>query len=104
MRYPPKEWKLVAILMRDSTYSVLEALTEKSLGWTDLRETTGLTDGGLQKVLRELIRMNVVEEVLVKKDSGFKEKRYLLTSEARRERIYEKAKELRRSLEKLASR
>ena len=40
MRYAPKHWGSVAILMRDSTYSVLEAVIEKPKGWKELKEST----------------------------------------------------------------
>ncbi len=102
MRYAPKEWKSVAILMRDSTYSVLEALESGPKRWTDLKEAAGLTDGGLQKVLREMIVMGLVEEGLSGKGSGFKEKRYRLTDATKREQILDKAKELKISLEKIS--
>lgn len=102
MRYPSKKWKVVAVLMRDSTYSVLEALTEGPKTWTNLRNAVGLTDGGVQKVLKELLKMGIVEEVLISTEGGFKEKKYALTSKAKKERIYEKAKELKVSLEKVA--
>lgn len=104
MRYPPKKWKVVAVLMRDSTYSVLETLTESPKTWTELKKAVGLTDGGLQKVLKDLLRMNIVKEVLISTERGFKEKKYALTDKARKERIYEKAKELKSSLEKVAER
>ena len=102
MRYAPKEWKAVAVLMRDSTYSVLEALTDSPKTWTELRDAAGLTDGGLQKVLKEMIARNLVEEKLLSKKTGFKEKKYSLTSKAKKEKIYQKAKNLKESLEKLA--
>lgn len=102
MRYPPKKWKLVAVLMRDSTYSVLEALTESPKTWTELKKAVKLTDGGLQKVLKEMLKMHIVEEVLISTDRGFKEKKYALTASARREKIYEKARDLRTSLENVA--
>ena len=101
MRYPPKKWKSVAILMRDSAYSVLEVLTRGPRGWTELRDYAELTDGGLQKVLKELIKSNVVVEVLIKKESGFKDKKYALNETARKEKIFEKAKELKESLERV---
>jgi DNA-binding HxlR family transcriptional regulator len=104
MRYPAKKWRIVAILMRDSTYSVLEALNEGPKGWTDLREAADLTDGGLQKVLQELIRIRLVEETFVVKPTGFKEKKYTLTGPAKKSQIYEKAKDLKESLEKIATR
>ena len=103
MRYPAKKWKAVAILMRDSTYSVLEALIKGPKRWTELREYADLTDGGLQKVLKELIKSNVVVEVLVKTESGFKDKKYALSETARKEKIFDKAKELKESLERVAT-
>ncbi len=103
MRYAPKQWKSVAVLMRDSTYGVLEALESGPKRWTDLKEAARLTDGGLQKVLHEMIRIGLVEENLSEKESGFKEKRYRLTQGAKRERVLEKARDLRKSLEKLFS-
>lgn len=104
MRYAPKQWGPVAILMRDSTYSVLDALSKKAMGWTELKDATELSHGGLQKVLKEMIKMGLVGEQLVKKSSGFGGKKYSLTPKARKERIYEKAKELKASLERLMAR
>lgn len=101
MRYAPKKWGSVAILMRDSTYAVIEALIEVDRGWNDLKTTTHLSDGGMQKVLGELVKVGVVEETLAENPEGFKKKKYTLTSKARKERIYEKAKELKESLERL---
>lgn len=88
--------------MRDSTYSVLETLVEKPKGWKELKDATGLTDGGLQKVLKELVKSNVVEEVLVENPYGLKQKKYVITSKAKKERIFEKAKELKEALERLS--
>lgn len=102
MRYAPKQWKAVAILMRDSTYSVLEALTKGSKSWTELRDAARLTDGGLQKVLKEMIARRLVEEKLLAKKTGFKEKKYSLTAKAKKEKIYLKARDLKESLEKIA--
>ena len=101
MRYTPKEWKAVAILMRDSTYAVLEALTEGPKGWTELKDAARLTDGGLQKVLKEMIARNIVEEKLLSKKTGFKEKKYSLTLKAKKEDIYRKARVLKESLQRL---
>ena len=101
MRYPAREWKSVAILMRDSTYAVLEALTEGPQSWSELRNRAMLTDGGLQKVLKELIRMRIVEETLVSSQSGFKAKKYTLTPQAKKEKLYEKALNLKESLKKV---
>lgn len=101
MRYPPKKWKAVAVLMRDSTYSVLETLTENPKTWTELKEAVGLTDGGLQKVLKELLKMNIITEILISTERDFKAKKYALTAAAKKEKIYEKAKGLKTSLDKL---
>lgn len=101
MRYAPKEWKGVAILMRDSSYKVIEALIAGNSTWTDLKEHADLTDGGLQKVLRELIKNGLVEEGLEKTATGIKAKRYYLSQKAKKEKIYEKAKELKESLERV---
>lgn len=102
MRYAPKKWNAVAVLMRDSTYSVLETLTENPKGWTELKEATGLTDGGLQKVLKEMLKRNLVEEKLISKKTGFKEKKYALTFKAKKERVYKKARDLKESLERIS--
>jgi len=101
MRYAPKEWKGVAILMRDSSYRVMEALISGKDSWTEIKEHAGLTDGGLQKVLRELIRTGIIEEGLEKMASGIKAKRYYLSKKAKKEKIYEKARELKESLERV---
>jgi len=102
MRYAPKEWKGVAVLMRDSSYKVMEALLVKKSSWTELKTHAGLTDGGLQKVLRELIKTGIIEEKLAETTTGIKAKRYYLTEKAKKEKIYEKAKELKESLERLS--
>ncbi len=101
MRYAPKEWKGVAILMRDSSYKVIEALIAGKSTWTDIKGHADLTDGGLQKVLRELIKNGLVEEGLEKTSTGIKAKRYYLSTKAKKEKIYEKAKELKESLERV---
>lgn len=101
MRYPAKEWRSVAVLMRDSTYAVLEALTERPHSWSELRDRASLTDGGLQKVLKELIEMRIVEETLVSSETGFKTKKYALTKQAKKEKLYEKALSLKESLKKV---
>jgi len=104
MRYSPTKWGSIAILMRNSTYSILGALIEKPKGWKELKEATGLTDGGLQKILRELIKMNLLEEILAENPYGLKQKKYTITKKAKKEQIYEKAKELKESLERVAKR
>jgi predicted transcriptional regulator len=101
MRYAPKEWKGVAILMRDSSYRVMEALISGKDSWSEIRDYAKLTDGGLQKILKELIKTNIVEERLQKTESGIKAKRYYLSKKAEKEKIYEKSKELKESLERL---
>ncbi|MBR9682553.1 MAG: hypothetical protein GOV02_02670 [Candidatus Aenigmarchaeota archaeon] len=102
MRYAPKEWKAVAVLMRDSTYSVLEAVEGSPKTWTELKKAANLTDGGLQKVLTEMLKRNLVEDVFVKEKSEFKVKKYAISEHAKKEKIYKKAKELKKSLEKVA--
>jgi DNA-binding MarR family transcriptional regulator len=104
MRYSPIKWGSIAVLMRNSTYSTLEALVEKPKGWKELKEAAGLTDGGLQKILRELIKMNVIEEILAENPYGLKQKKYAITAKAKKEQVYEKAKELKESLERVAKR
>ena len=101
MRYPAKKWNQVAILMRDSSYSILEALSTGPKSWKQLKEASTLTDGGLQNVLRELIKHRVVDTILVAKEGGLKDKKYVLTKKAEKERIYEKAKDLKASLDRL---
>lgn len=102
-RYSPVEWKAVAIMMRESTYKVLEAINSGPKTWTELKRYTGLTDGGIQKVVKELVNRSILEEKLFKKEEGgLKEKRYILTARAKKEKLYEKAKDLRESLERLS--
>lgn len=101
-RYTPKNWLGVAILMRESSYLILEALSNGAKTWTELKTAANLTDGGLQKVLKELLNRNIVEQKLVKKATGFKSTKYSLTAKARNEKIFEKAKALKGSLEKLS--
>lgn len=102
MRYKPSQWGSVAILMKDSSYKILTALSKKPMRWTELKTEASLTDGGLQKVLKDMINMGLVEESLaVKKDSNFKEKRYMITKVAKKEQIFEKALGLKESLDKL---
>ncbi|MDD5416466.1 MAG: hypothetical protein PHU12_00655 [Candidatus Aenigmarchaeota archaeon] len=103
MRYAPKEWNAVAVLMRDSTYSVLEALIESPKTWTELKNRAKLTDGGLQKILKEMLKRNLVEELFIKGESEFKIKKYAISKDAKKEKIYEKARELRKSLEKVST-
>jgi len=102
MRYAPVEWKGVAILMRDSSYRVMEALKQGKGTWTEIREHAKLTDGGLQKVLKALIQTGIVEEKLEKTETGIKAKRYYLSKKATKEKIYEKAKDLKESLERVS--
>lgn len=102
MRYAPKEWKGVAILMRDSSYRVMEALQSNKSSWSEIRDYAELTDGGLQKVLKELIKSNIIEEKLEATATGMKAKRYYLSKKATKEKIYEKAKQLKESLEKVS--
>ena len=101
MRYAPKNWKTVAILMRDSSYKVIEALLVSSRTWTELKTAASLTDGGLQKVLKELISLGLVEEKLEKTKTGLKAKKYFLSTRAKKEKIYQKAKDLKDSLERV---
>ena len=90
--------------MRDSTYAVMEGLVKGPKRWTELREYAELTDGGLQKVLKELLSAKVVIEVLIQNERGFKDEQYALSESARKEKIYEKAKELKESLERVGAR
>ena len=101
MRYAPKKWNLVAILMRDSTYAVIEALMEGDKVWGELKTAADLTDGGLQKVLVELVKMGVVVEKLIENPEGIGKKKYALSPKAKKENIYEKAKDLKESLERI---
>ena len=88
--------------MRDSAYSVLEALTKGPKSWTELKQASKLTDGGLQKVLHELLRFGLVEQKLVKGRGFMQEKRYVLSRSAAKETVYEKARELKESLDRVA--
>lgn|SRR3989338_1490539 len=100
-RYSPRNWLAVAVLMRESSYLILESLSNGAKTWTELRTAAKLTDGGLQKVLKELLNRNLVEQKLVKKATGFKGSKYSLTPKARKEKIFEKAKGLKDSLERI---
>lgn len=101
MRYPAKTWNPVAVLMRDSSYSIMDALSTGPKSWKQLKQASSLTDGGLQNVLRELIKNRVIDTILVPKEDGLKDKRYALTKKAEKEKIFEKAKDLKASLERL---
>lgn len=101
-RYKPVEWGPIAVLMRESSFRVLEALKSGPKGWTELKTAASLTDGGLQKVLKQLVEMRLVEEKLLAKKTGLKEKKYCLSKKAADERIFEKALSLKNSLLKVA--
>ncbi|HLC93367.1 MAG TPA: hypothetical protein VJH23_06705 [archaeon] len=102
MRYAPKQWGAVAIVMRDSTFKILEALSQDAKTWTQLKDFSSLTDGGVQKIVKELINRGAIEEKLFKKQgSELKEKRYALTDNAKKEKIFEKAKALKEALNRL---
>ena len=87
--------------MRDSSYKVLEALISEKCTWTAIKDSAKLSDGGLQKVLRDLVKNGIVDEDLKKGESGLKTKIYKISQKAKKERIYEKAKELKESLERV---
>ena len=101
-RYKPVEWGPIAVMMRESSFRVLESLQTEPKGWTELKEAASLSDGGLQKCLRQLVHMNLVEERLLSKKTGLKEKKYAVSAKAKKERVFEKAVELRQSLERIA--
>lgn len=100
-RYKPVDWGPIAVLMRESSFKVLEALQDGAKGWTELKMAANLTDGGLQKVLRQLIIMRLIEEKLVNTKTGLKEKKYGVSTKARKERVYQKAFDLKQSLERI---
>ena len=102
MPYAAVKWKPVAVLMRDSAYAILEALTTGPKSWTELKKAASLTDGGVQKVLQELIRFRVVEQRLVGETTAIQEKKYVLSDVAKKEKVYEKARDLKQSMEKIA--
>ncbi len=100
-RYAPRQWQGVAILMRESSYNILAALSSGPKSWSQLKQAAKLTDSGLQAALRQLIQQRVVEQVLVERKDGLKDKRYALTEKAKKSRIYEKTVELKQALENL---
>jgi len=103
MPYAAVRWKVVSVLLRDSSYSIIEALTAGPKKWVELRDAAQLTDGGLQKVLKDLMRFGIVEQKLIGKagTGKFQEKRYVLSKAAAKEGIFAKAKGLRDSLERV---
>jgi len=75
MRYKPSEWGAVALLMRDSTYKVLEAISSGPKSWSELVRATGLTEPGLLKVLKE--RPRTFNPYLLKGMTVYKEPKAL---------------------------
>lgn len=101
MRYKPSDWGMVALLMRDSTYRLLESLHSGPKSWTELLEATRLSEPGLLKALKELKSKRIVVEVQAFSKTGAKTKRYDLSPKAKFLRIYQAARLLRNKLEKL---
>jgi len=101
MRYKPSEWGVVALLMRDSTYKVLEAVCKAAKGWSELVQATGLTEPGLLKVLKEMQSKGILVEVKGKSPTGANTKKYGLSKKATELRIYQTAKLLKKKLELL---
>ncbi|MFH1200132.1 MAG: hypothetical protein V1708_03635 [Candidatus Micrarchaeota archaeon] len=101
MRYKPAEWGAVALLMRDSTYKVLQATHKEPRSWSELVVATGLTEPGLSKVLKEMKAKRIVAEVPGKSPTGAPTKRYGVSPKARELRIYETAKALKKKLDML---
>ncbi len=101
MRYKPAEWGAVALLMRDSTYKVLEAVHKEPRSWSELVEASGLTEPGLSKVLKEMKGKRIVVEVPGKSPTGATTKKYGVSPKARELKIFETAKSLKKKLEML---
>ena len=101
MRYKPSEWGAVALLMRDSTYKVLDAIAKTPRSWSELVRATGLTEAGLFKVLEEMKRKGLIAEVEGKSPTGAKNKKYCLSKKAAELRIYQTARLLKKKLETL---
>jgi len=101
MRYKPSEWGAVALLMRDSTYKILEAINKTPKRWAELVKATGMTEPGLLKALKELKKRRIIEEAKGKSPSGAETKKYGLSQKARELRVYETAKLLKKKLESL---
>ncbi len=100
-RYAPRQWLGVSILMRESSYNILAALSSGPKSWSQLKQAAKLTDSGLQSTMRQLIQQRVVEAVLVERKDGQKDKRYALTEKAKKNAVYEKMQELKQALENL---
>ena len=98
MRYKPSAWGAVALLMRDSTYKVLEAVNKEPRSWSELVKATELTEPGLLKVLREMQQKRILIEVQGKSKTGAKNKKYALSKKASELRIYQTAKLLKKKL------
>jgi DNA-binding IclR family transcriptional regulator len=103
MRYKPSEWGVVALLMRDSTYRILEAVSKAPKAWTELVRASGLTEAGLSKALSELKRIRLIEEVEATSPAGAKVKKYAISKKAKKLKIYETAKSLKKKLELLSA-
>ena len=87
--------------MRDSTYSVLEALSKGPKTWSELVRATKLTEPGLLKVLKEMQAKHIVAEVLGTSPAGARTKKYALSKKAITLRVYATAKLLKKKLELL---
>lgn len=101
MRYKPSAWGAVALLMRDSTYKVLEAVSREPKGWAELVRATGLTEPGLLKVLNEMKIRRILVEVAGKSETGKPTKKYALSERAESLRLFQTAKLLKKKLEQL---
>jgi len=102
MRYKTKEWREVAVIMRENSYIILEGLSKQDMRWTELKSLANLTDSGLQKILKELTEMNIIEQIAEKTSEGKWEKRYTISKKARKYKIFEKTEELRKDLKRVA--
>ena len=103
MRYKPVEWGAVALLMRDSTYRVLEAIHKEPKSWSELVAATQLTEPGLSKVLKEMKGRKIVIEITGKSPTGAATKRYGLSHKAEKLKIFETAKLLKKKLHELSN-
>ena len=101
MRYSPRQWLGVAILMRESSYNILAALSTGPKSWTQLKDAAKLTGPGLQSALRQLLKQKVIEQILIERKDGIKDKKYVLTQKAKDSKLYEKLQEIKNILNQL---
>lgn len=54
MRHKASSSETISLIMRDSAYSILDAISSEPKSWSELVKITGLTESGLLKLLKEM--------------------------------------------------